>query len=296
MDSWNGATLALLLLACVALCAYGVAAWPGTQARQDMALRIACALHGLVVVAHLLGLGAGGMVGRLGFAPVLSATVWLVLIVYVVESHFVPLRGARRVLAWMGLLSLPALLLFPGSGVIMHGRALWEPVHVVLAIAAYVLFGAAVLHAVLLNRSERAMRNAAGAWRLGGAAAAAVGAPAATGTMLPLLTLEKLTFRFVELGFAVLSAALLLGWWFSSPWRWDHKTVFSLLAWAVFAALLLGRRLRGWRGRRATRWLYTGAMLLLLAYVGSRFVLEVLLHRPPPVVSMAPLAVEDPRA
>ena len=63
--------------------------------------------------------------------------------------------------------------------------------------------------------------------------------------------------------------------------------MFSLLAWAVFAALLLGRHLRGWRGKRATRWLYTGAVLLLLAYVGSRFVLEVLLHRPPPVVSLA---------
>jgi hypothetical protein len=84
MDSWNGSTLALLLLACVALCAYGVAAWPGTRARQDMALRAACAMHGLVLLAHLLGLGTGGGLGRLGFAPVLSATVWLVLLVYVV--------------------------------------------------------------------------------------------------------------------------------------------------------------------------------------------------------------------
>ena len=63
-------------------------------------------------------------------------------------------------------------------------------------------------------------------------------------------------------------------------WRWgDHKAVFSVLAWGVFAALLLGRHLRGWRGRKATRWLYLGAALLLLAYVGSRFVLEVLLVR-----------------
>ena len=62
-------------------------------------------------------------------------------------------------------------------------------------------------------------------------------------------------------------------------WRWDHKTVFSLLAWGVFAALLVGRRQRGWRGRRATRWLYAGAALLLLGYAGSRFVLEVLLGR-----------------
>ena len=53
------------------------------------------------------------------------------------------------------------------------------------------------------------------------------------------------------------------------------------LAWLVFAALLVGRHRQGWRGRRATRWLYAGAALLLLAYVGSRFVLEVLLARAP---------------
>jgi ABC-type uncharacterized transport system permease subunit len=55
--------------------------------------------------------------------------------------------------------------------------------------------------------------------------------------------------------------------------------VFSLLGWAVFAALLAGRKLSGWRGRRATRWLYAGAALLLLAYAGSRFVMEVVLGR-----------------
>ena len=97
---------------------------------------------------------------------------------------------------------------------------------------------------------------------------------------MPLLQLERLTFRFVEAGFAVLTATLLLGIVTTVQWRWgDHKAVFSLLAWGVFAALLLGRRLRGWRGRKATRWLYVGAALLLLAYVGSRFVLEVLLGR-----------------
>ena len=70
-----------------------------------------------------------------------------------------------------------------------------------------------------------------------------------------------------------------LGMLTAARWRWDHKTIFSLLGWAVFAGLLAGRLLRGWRGRQATRWLYSGAALLLLAYVGSRFVLEVVLGR-----------------
>ena len=68
----------------------------------------------------------------------------------------------------------------------------------------------------------------------------------------------------------------------AAQWRWDHKTVFSLLGWAVFAALLIGRQWQGWRGRLATRWLYVGAALLLLAYAGSRFVFEVLLIRATP--------------
>jgi ABC-type uncharacterized transport system permease subunit len=78
----------------------------------------------------------------------------------------------------------------------------------------------------------------------------------------------------------VLTATLVLGLVTATQWRWDHKSVLSVLGWAVFAALLTGRRLRGWRGRKATRWLYAGAALLLLAYVGSRFVFEVLLNRP----------------
>ncbi len=98
---------------------------------------------------------------------------------------------------------------------------------------------------------------------------------------MPLLRLERLTFRFVGAGFVVLSAAIVLGFWFSDHWRWDHKSVFSILGWLVFAGLLAGRRAFGWRGRKATRGVYAGAALLLLAYVGSRFVLEVVLHRPP---------------
>jgi ABC-type uncharacterized transport system permease subunit len=120
-----------------------------------------------------------------------------------------------------------------------------------------------VLHAAMLDSAEKRMRTRV------------AGVPGGFG--MPLLQLERLTFRFVEAGFVVLSAALLLGVITTEHWRWDHKTVFSLLAWLVFAALLAGRRLQGWRGRRATRWLYAGTALLLLAYVGSRFVLQIVL-------------------
>ena len=85
----------------------------------------------------------------------------------------------------------------------------------------------------------------------------------------------------------LLSATLLAGWFFGerlygAAWKWDHKTIFSLLSWLAFAVLLLGRSRFGWRGRSAVRVLYFGSLLLLLAYVGSRFVLEVVLGRPSP--------------
>ena len=75
---------------------------------------------------------------------------------------------------------------------------------------------------------------------------------------------------------------LLIGLLTVVHWRWgDHKTVLSLASWATFAALIVGRRTRGWRGRQATRWVYAGAVLMLLAYAGSRFVFEVVLQRAP---------------
>jgi ABC-type uncharacterized transport system permease subunit len=226
-------------------------------------LLVGWAAHGIAIVVDIAGVGTASSGARFGFAPALSATIWLVLTVYGVESRFVALHGARRTLALLGAAAVVLALGYPGE-LRPHALSRWAPLHWLLGLASYGLFGAAVLHGVLLNRAERQLKSRT--------------VPTASG--MPLLRLERLTFRFVGAGFAVLSAALLLGAWFANPWRWDHKTVFSILGWIVFAALLAGRRAFGWRGPRATRWLYAGAGLLLLAYVGSRFVLEVLLHRP----------------
>ena len=153
----------------------------------------------------------------------------------------------------------------------MSAASPWLPLHLALGIASYGLFAAAVVHAWLMTRAEKQIRHAAD--------------PQAG---VPLLTLERLTFRFVAAGFVLLSATLLAGLLFSetlygTAGHWQAGTtrrVFSVLAWLVFAVLLLGRARFGWRGRKAVRVLYAGSALLLLAYVGSRFVLEVVLSRP----------------
>jgi ABC-type uncharacterized transport system permease subunit len=220
-------------------------------------------------LAWVLGHGLVGSQPRFGFAPALSVTAWLVLTVYAVESSMYPQMKVRRALAWLGAAAVLLGVLFPGTPLHVSASP-WLPLHLALGIASYGLFGAAVVHAWLITRAEKQIRLAT--------------EPQAG---LPLLTLERLTFRFVMAGFVLLSATLLAGLLFSETlygasfrgWKWDHKTVFSVLAWISFAVLLIGRVRFGWRGRTARRVLYAGSVLLLLAYVGSRFVLEVVLAR-----------------
>ena len=246
-----------------ALVAYAIAAWPRrTESHIDRwALTIGWLLHALALVFDIAGSGTGA---RFGFAPVLSLTVWMVVLVYGIESRMLPLPAVRRALAAAGCAAVLLAWAFPGE-VRLASPSPWAPVHWVLGVVSYGLFAVAVLHALLLDAAERRMRRQV------------VGSGTVMG--LPLLRLERITFAFVEAGFVVLTLALVLGVLTAARWRWDHKTVFSLLGWAVFAALLGGRWISGWRGRQATRWLYAGAALLLLAYAGSRFVLEVVLGR-----------------
>jgi ABC-type uncharacterized transport system permease subunit len=261
MSQWWGE-----VLAAGAFIAYLLAAMAHQRMAPDM-LRLTLfsgwVLHGLMLAEGLLGEPP-----RFGFAPALSTTVWLVLAVYAIESRLLPQLQAQWALAGLGALSVALAAIFHGSSY-SHVASIWLPLHWALGIASYGLFAAAVAHGWLMQRSERAMRLAT-----------------QNATGVPLMTLERLTFRFVEAGFVLLSATLLVGWLFAEQlygpglaWKWNHKTIFSVLAWLTFAGLLVGRARLGWRGLRAVRVLYLGSGLLLLGYAGSRFVLEVILNR-----------------
>jgi ABC-type uncharacterized transport system permease subunit len=249
--------------------AYALTALIGPRVAPAMGHRLLAvpwALHGLGLVFALFAPQDGAV--RFGFAPALSVTVWLMLTFYVLEQHWFPQLRTRWTLASVGAAVVVLTALFPGSALHMQASP-WLPLHWALGVASYGLIAAAVVHAWLMMRAEKSMRQ---------------GADAHVG--LPLLTLERLTFRFVNAGFVLLTATLAAGWLFGdslygaqAAWRWDHKTVFSLLAWFTFAVLLVGRSRFGWRGRKAVRVLYVGTLLLLLGYAGSRFVLEVVLGR-----------------
>jgi len=232
---------------------------PPLRSVPPMALAWTAQFVALFIDISGYGLATPG--ARFGFAPALSMTAWLVLTVYLIESRFLPLHSVRRVLAWLAAAAVLLAWSFPGESR-PQAASPWAPLHWVLGLASYGLFGVAVLHAALMNRAESRLRQ-----------------KRATPAGMPLLQLERLTFQFVAAGVGVLSLAIALGWWFTPTWRWDHKNLLAVLGWLVLTGLLVGRRVYGWRGRRATRWLYAGAALLLLSYAGSRFVFEVILQR-----------------
>lgn len=254
------------LLAAVALAAYALPALMRAPAPQAVASSLALAWlsHGLVLAFSLF-------LGRFGFGPAISVMAWLVLTVYAVESRLYPQMQSRRALAALGGAALAMGLIFPGTALGVKA-SIWLPLHGAFGVAAYGLLAVATVHAWLMRRAEAQMR------------AGLEGAASTVG--LPLMTLERLMFGFVLASFTVLTMTLLAGWFFGedlygagNAWKWNHKTIFSVLAWGLMGTLLLGRWQWGWRGRVATRFVYSSAAFLLLAYVGSRFVLEVLLQR-----------------
>lgn len=146
----------------------------------------------------------------------------------------------------------------------------WFAIHVAVALVAYALFIVAALQALLLMGLEKRLHRH-------------LPDPEAD-AMPPLLTLERFLFRLVTAGFLLLTVTLATGVLFSEqlfgrPVVFNHKSVFSALGWVTFGSLLWGRWRYGWRGRVALRWILAGTVFVFLAYLGSKFVLEVLLGR-----------------
>lgn len=238
---------------------------------------------------HTFLLADGILLGeelRFGFGQALSVMMWLAVAFYWVESLFVRLEGMQPLVLGIAALCAPLPAVFPGLAGQAYTHSIEFRLHLILAMLAYSLFTLAALHAFLMTLVEQRLH---GGSRSGSARPAAAGGGPLVGplsSLPPLLTLEALLFRIVGLGFILLTLTLVTGAVFSESLfgralQFNHKTLFALLSWAIFAALLAGRHFRGWRGRIALRWTLAGFVALLLAYVGSRFVLEVILQRPP---------------
>lgn len=219
-----------------------------------------------------------------GFAFALSAMLWLGVGIYWIESFFFSLAGLGLIVIPVALVASLMPLAFPGSQILGYAARPLFKLHFVIANVAYGLFTLAAFHAFLMLLAERRLHG----FRHAPARPSQPQPSQWLGRWLdllpPLLTLEKLLFRLIGAGFVLLTLTIGSGLLFSEElfgraFRLDHKTVFALISWAMFGGILAGRIFRGWRGKVALRWVIASFGILLLAYVGSRFVIEVVLHR-----------------
>ncbi len=203
----------------------------------------------------------------IGLFEAISLLAWTLAVL----ACFICIEKQNRALGSI-LLACAAL----GAAVTGHGHAFaedaapgWElTAHILLSMGAAALLFAAAVTALLLVFLDRRLRTRRITLR--------------PSVLPPVDTLEKVMFRLIGAGFALLTLALLTGFIFVTDLfaqHLIHKTVLSIIAWLVFGVLLIGRIRYGWRGRAAVRWTLSGFALLALAYFGSKFVLEYLLGR-----------------
>lgn len=232
----------------------------------------------LAWIVHGLGLwtdvAADGSL-RLGFAAMLSSALWVSVTAYWLENRNFSLDGLRRLVMPAAAITVALQSIFPGSLIPLGDKTPLFGWHIAVATLAYSTLTIAAFHAVLMALQEA---------RLHGASDRKSFLSGAIDQLPALLTMEKLLFRMIGIGFTLLTLTVLSGIVFSEQLfgqalKWDHKSAFTMLSWLLFASLLAGRRLRGWRGKTALSFTLAGFATLLLAYVGSRFVFEVVLHK-----------------
>ena len=173
----------------------------------------------------------------------------------------------------VGALVLPLAAIAPLIPMVWPGQTIpvgsaSAQIHTVVSILTYAVLSLAALQALVLAYQEHRIRTK----RPGGALR----------TLAALDTQERWLFRLVGIGFFLLSLSLASGFMFVQDMlaqHLAHKTALSCIAWAIFGALLWGRWRYGWRGQTAVRWCLGGFAILVLAYFGSRWILEVVLDR-----------------
>lgn len=199
-----------------------------------------------------------------GLANSASFVAWLIAILLFLASISKPIHALGILVYPLTAFSLIFGVLFPDA----TGKTIPLSIasHVFLSITAYALLALAVCQSVLLKIQEDHLH----AKKINGF----------INKLPPLQTMERLMFQGLRIGFYLLTLSLLTGFVFIENFfaqQLIHKTVLSLVAWVIFAVLIFGHKIFGWRGKQAITAIQVGFVVLLLAYFGSKFVLERLL-------------------
>lgn len=204
---------------------------------------------------------------NLGFFNALSLMTWGIALFVFLAALKKPLENLAIIIFPVTIIALLLEILFQSSRILPDTAPGGLRLHVLLSVCAYSLLTIAFLQAMALAVQDRQITRKH---------------PASIMRLPPMQVMENLLIQIIMLGFFMLSLSLVTGLMFLHDifsQHLVHKTILSIVAWSFFGILLWGHWSRGWRGKIITRWTVTGFILLLLAYFGSKFVLEVLLNR-----------------
>ncbi|MCZ6803018.1 MAG: cytochrome c biogenesis protein CcsA [Proteobacteria bacterium] len=228
-----------------------------------------CGFVALVLHAHLLYQSIVLSKGLdFGFFNVVSLVGWLVALIVLLTSLYRPLENLLLMLFPIAGLAILLELFIPGERILNESLSTGLRIHIILSICAYSLLMISAFQALMLAVQERLIK--------------AKRAAKVMNTLPPLQVMEDLLIQIIVIGFFLLSLSLASGMMFINDLfaqHLVHKTVLSILAWFIYGILIWGRWSAGWRGKRIIRWTLGGFTALLLAYFGSKFVLELILHR-----------------
>lgn len=203
----------------------------------------------------------------IGFFSALSFTAWLMATLLVIASFSLPIGCLGLLVYPFALVSLLLRAYSEQQLILTNKLAPGLEAHILFSLLAYSLLSIAVAQAILLAVQDKYLHNKH---------------PSGFLHSLPSLeTMEIMLFRIIGLGVIALSISLLSGFIYLEDMfaqHLVHKTVLSLIAWSVFVLLLWGHFKFGWRGKTAIKWSISGFILLMLAYFGSKFVIELVLQ------------------
>ncbi len=237
--------------------------------RPPRALGIGLGFVGLLLHAIILSLElftADGL--NLSFFNAVSLAAWVVAALLLVSALSKPVENLAILALPIAAATVLLELRYPGSRLLGEQAGWALRVHVLTSLLAYSLLTLASAQAILLAVQDTHLRR----HHPGGFIRA----------LPPLQTMESLLFEMISLGFVLLSLGLVTGFVYLDDMfaqHLVHKTVLSIVAWIAFAVLLWGRFRFGWRGRTAIRWTLVGFVVLMLAYFGSKAVIELILQR-----------------
>lgn len=225
----------------------------------------AMALHAAVLYPELIT-GSGLNLGFFNAASLIALLMVLVLLLAAISQ---PVENLGIPVLPVAAATIALAIWSPNHQNIIASDRWQLDLHILFSVLAYSLFALAAVQSVLLAVQDRHLRNR----QPGGFIRA----------LPPLQVMERLLFQMIGTGFTLLSIALLTGILFLEDifaQHLVHKTTLSIISWLLFGVLLWGRWKFGWRGRKTIIWTLSGFGFLLLAYFGSKLVLELILNQP----------------